>query len=260
MAAKKEAGAAKRPQPLSQVELGRMIIRLRSYQKQTGWWPRRHDKWWNDNEIMQEMGLSKKQFDAALESHRLVGRPGRAWTERTAREAFNSYVHREKRWPTEKDLRNWRETGLPTRSSLNLWLGGMWDAIDRYARTYESKLTTEMIFSIPNLTVRRDVMSRIGIEKIIKKGGGTRIQQDDFGTLWRLPTIGADPHLQYVEVVNTTPVWDHKLKKVKTDRNGNEVFDHYFLCVPHSVRTAKEGVAWGLNVPVEQFAGFTAQS
>jgi hypothetical protein len=129
----------------------------------------------------------------------------------------------------------------------------------QYCVKYRSKVTAQMVFSIRNLTTRRDAISIVGIDKLIKQGGGKSIQQDDFGTLWKLPTDGRDPHMIYVEVVNSTPQMDSDGEYV-VDKKGDYVYDHYFLRVPHTVTTAKAAVAWTVQEDVDEFVGFVAES
>lgn len=72
----------------------------------------------------------------------------------------------------------------------------------------------------------RDLMlERYGLDRYIRQAG-KRVQQDETGTLWRAGAIWA------VEVVNGTP-----------EANDGS-FRRFFLRVPPSVRTAREGVAW----------------
>lgn len=72
----------------------------------------------------------------------------------------------------------------------------------------------------------RDLMlERYGLDRYVREAG-KRVQQDETGTLWRAGAIWA------VEVVNGTP----------EPNDGN--FRRFFLRVPPSVRTAREGVAW----------------
>jgi hypothetical protein len=147
-------------------------------------------------------------------------------------------------------------------------------------------LPIDLILAIPNQTTRRDaIIAYGGLAKAVENGAGTCIQQDDYGKLWRLnfvePNVG-DWYSLFVEVVNSTPrmVDDGTGTYVLApDKNGNPVYDHYFLRVPPGVTSARDAVAWtghfevsltsGRNanyrdpwMPVtgKKFAGFVAQS
>lgn len=76
-----------------------------------------------------------------------------------------------------------------------------------------------------NLRARDLMLERYGLARYIHEAG-KRVQQDETGTLWRAGAIWA------VEVVNGTPE--------ATDGS----FRRFFLRVPPTVRTAREGVAW----------------
>lgn len=75
----------------------------------------------------------------------------------------------------------------------------------------------------------RDLMlERYGLDRYVREAG-KRVQQDETGTLWRAGAIWA------VEVVNGTPEPDGTYRR-------------YFLRVPATVRTAREGVAWSYGL------------
>ncbi|MBK9080475.1 MAG: hypothetical protein IPL91_15900 [Hyphomicrobium sp.] len=68
------------------------------------------------------------------------------------------------------------------------------------------------------------MLEKYGLERFCRESG-KRVQQDETGSLWRAGAIWA------VEVVNGTPESDGSRKT-------------YFLRVPPTVETAREGVAW----------------
>lgn len=79
-----------------------------------------------------------------------------------------------------------------------------------------------------NLQARDVMLERYGIERYIREAG-KRVQEDETGTLWRAGVIWA------VEVVNGTAEPDGSHRK-------------YFLRVPPTVSTAREGVAWSYGL------------
>lgn len=268
MAEKKGRGAkSASPNTIEAAKIGRMIGALQGIWSEkmdyTPSRPHRHrytfryknKRIFPDTEIMAALGITKEQFDLCLHAWHMA--PPRHWTVTTARDAFNAFVKKHKRWPREADYKNWRETGLPSRSSLQIWCSGEWALIERYAQT--RSLTPAMILSIPNITVRRNAITRYGIERLILNGGGEKIQQDKFGILWRLPSDGVDSEMLYVEVVNKTPRMDDEGAYVK-DKKGEFVYDHYFLRVPPGTTTAKAAVAWTFSIDSRDFAGFAAES
>ena len=75
----------------------------------------------------------------------------------------------------------------------------------------------------------RDLMlEKYGLDRYCRDAG-KRVQQDETGTLWRAGAIWA------VEVVNGTPEPDGTYRR-------------FFLRVPATVRTAREGVAWSYGL------------
>lgn len=182
----------------------------------------------------------------------------RQWNRDKIEKVCFDFIGKNQRWFTWKDCREWRDNGLPCYDTIQSHIGRD-RLIDDYVRRNWKKLTPQMIISIPNLTTRRDAMDRYGIEKLIRNGGGKQIQQDDFGILWELPfQEGRDNTARYVEVINSTPRLNKKGEPIK--RKGAFVYDHYFLRVPPTTRTAKDGVAWTFQKDSKEFVGFAAQS
>lgn len=245
------------------LELGRMIRTLQqawTYKNVgTRWYSRRTEKdkrRWSDKQICELLKIPEELFTAAVaEAEKALPR---SWTRAEIQRTYITWVLKNKRWPQNKDFR--KSAGLMSRDTANV------NGFDPAAAQREmltpkwwKKMTPELILSIPNLTVRRDAMKKYGADKLIRKGGGTKVQQDDFGTLWRLPTDGADPHQIFVEVVNKTPKINEKTGEVVLKR-GKPFFDHYFLRVPPTVTTAREAVAWGMNIDANSFSGFDQES
>jgi hypothetical protein len=82
--------------------------------------------------------------------------------------------------------------------------------------------------------VRRCMIDIMTPQRFIEEGGAYRVSQDETGILWRQRWRWEA--WAAVEVINGTPEPDGSFKR-------------YFLQVPPTVRTAREGVAWtyGLN-------------
>lgn len=250
---------------MTDAEIGRMIIRLRSAKSGKGrhyvGYPHyayvyeKRERVWTDQQIMSAFGLTPARFKKCIKARERELTP---WNERRCNRALSAFVKREGRWPNSTDLRT--NKNLPYDDTIQRhihgrvggWLSngreGLNEWISNYALENIKTLAPDLVFTIPNITIRREIMDSIGIEKLIKNGGGEAIQQDDFGILWKLAfREGRDTHAMYVEVVNSTP-------------NEKGVYDHYFLRVPPNTKTAKDGVAWTFNKRPEEFVGFAAQS
>jgi hypothetical protein len=140
-----------------------------------------------------------------------------------------------------------------------------------------AELPAKAVLAIPNSTHRRDaVVNYGGFAKLAQDGAGRQIQQDDYGTLWRIDAAepgSGDWHSMFVEVVNSTPrmVDDGSGTYVLDLVKGEPVYDHYFLRVPPHMSTARLAVAWTGHFEIprggtlarlgeKEFAGFAAQS
>jgi hypothetical protein len=86
--------------------------------------------------------------------------------------------------------------------------------------------------------IRRCMIDIMTPQKFIEQGGAHRVAEDDTGVLWRQRWRWEA--WAAVEVVNGTPEPDG------TNR-------HYFLQVPPTVRTAREGVAWTYGLSERQY-------
>jgi len=148
---------------------------------------------------------------------------------------------------------------------------------ERIALRAKEELPVPLLLAIPNQTARRDaIVNYGGPQEIIKAGGGTLVQQDDYGKLWRLNYAEAgDWYSHYVEVVNTTIRREQRDGEWVDvyDKKGEPVYDHYFLRIPPGIWTAKDAVAWTGHFKVvrkgnprmgplleKDFDGFVAQS
>jgi hypothetical protein len=206
---------------------------------------------WTDREIMRAFGLTQKRFNE-LEALYKEQSP-RYFTPVEWKERYFKFWDENERWHTSKDEKNWRETGLLSRGTNLRWNArAAW--VEEFCNKRKGLLrkNPEMVFSIPNLTTRRNVIDSLGADKLVqtlvKQGKAKQLQQDDFGILWRLNyKDGRDNFMIYVEVVNTTP-------------NEKGVNDHYFLRVPPETKTAKDGVAWTFAKTDAKDFKFAAQS
>lgn len=204
-----------------------------------------------DEQIMRLFGLTKKELAYCRD----------AWAQRAGPEVTRAelvkqtreFVRKNGRWPRAKDFRT--DKSVPSErmlykhmswnriNELGIWSGGLTRLYFEVAGKY--KLTPKEVLAIPNVTVRRWAIERIGgIEKVVQHG--ELIQQDDFGKLWKLPGDTAREPMMYIEVVNST-------------KNPDGTYDHYFLRVPPDSKTAREAVAWTFNVQPEELL-FAAQS
>lgn len=244
-------------------------MRLRSHWSEPSYWQRtyRHQipkRVWRDEQIREAFGLTQARFNACIKARELELMP---WDEAKVRRALANFVKKEGRWPNSTDLRTRKDLPYPCTILRHVsgqrggWVSngreGLDDWIFEYAEENLETITPQLVFGIVNITHRREIMNMIGIEKLIRDGGGKQIQQDDFGILWKLPfREGRDNHAMYVEVVNSSPRLNKKGDPIT--KKGVPVYDHYFLRVPPNTRTARDGVGWTFSKPA--FEGFVAQS
>jgi hypothetical protein len=248
------------------VEVGRMIAALRSRWTWRGsrWYRRKDKRRWTDEQIRDALHLSPQHFKRATKAYYdQVTSP--KWSQELIAERLLKFGKKHKRWPTNSELRHeWRKHDLCCDSSMRTWfntgtvtINGRWhwltvtDQAQRYIvdePKLRKKLTPALILGIRNVTIRRDAMEHYGVEKLQNDGGGEQIQQDDFGTLWRMPSDNdQEEHMQYVEVVNSTP-----------EPDGSHT--HYFLRVPPHINTAKEAVAWTFQLDEDEELKFVVQT
>jgi hypothetical protein len=93
-----------------------------------------------------------------------------------------------------------------------------------------SRITVEEIEKEANVEVRRVMIDKYGQSRYITDSGAIEVHKDDWGTLYR-KEIAEDEPLVAVKVVNSTPEPDGSSKD-------------YWLRVPPTTKTAREGVAW----------------
>nr|BFE66437.1 hypothetical protein GCM10020063_109630 [Dactylosporangium thailandense] len=119
-------------------------------------------------------------------------------------------------------LHAWR--GMPIPSDL----------VDRLGR-----LTYRQIAGERNAELRRVMLEHFGYERYLREAGAHRVSQDETGILWRL-NFSDDEPLVMVEVVNSTPEPDGTSRV-------------YWLRVPPTTRTAREGVAWTFGLTEAEY-------
>jgi hypothetical protein len=91
-------------------------------------------------------------------------------------------------------------------------------------------LTPERIRAEENAELRRVMLEYYGYDRYLDESGAEPVHRDETGILWRIALDG-DEDVVMVEVVNSTPEPDG------THRT-------YWLRVPPTTSTAKDGVAW----------------
>src|SRR5262249_37502949 len=92
-----------------------------------------------------------------------------------------------------------------------------------------NSITVRDIEAAHDPQIRRCMIDILTTQRFIEQGGAYRVAQDETGILWRQRWRWEA--WAAVEVINGTPEPDGTYK-------------HYFLQVPPTVRTSREGVAW----------------
>lgn len=100
-------------------------------------------------------------------------------------------------------------------------------------------LTPERIRDEENAELRRVMLEFYGYDRYLDESGAKPVHRDETGVLWRVELVG-DEDVVMVEVVNSTPEPDG------TSRT-------YWLRVPPTTRTAREGVAWTFGLGAEVY-------
>ncbi|MEU3791155.1 DUF6745 domain-containing protein [Streptomyces fructofermentans] len=100
-------------------------------------------------------------------------------------------------------------------------------------------LTPERIRGEENAELRRVMLEYYGYDRYLDESGAVPVHRDETGVLWRVQLVG-DEDVVMVEVVNSTPEPDG------TSRT-------YWLRVPPTTRTAREGVAWTFGLGSEVY-------
>ncbi|MFD8963689.1 DUF6745 domain-containing protein [Streptomyces sp. NPDC059568] len=102
-----------------------------------------------------------------------------------------------------------------------------------------ASLTPERIRNEANAELRRVMLEHYGYDRYLNESGAQPVHRDESGVLWRI-SLENDEDIAMVEVVNSTPEPDG------THRT-------YWLRVPPTTRTAKQGVAWTFGLEPEEY-------
>ncbi|MCA1268636.1 DUF6745 domain-containing protein [Streptomyces rubiginosohelvolus] len=103
-----------------------------------------------------------------------------------------------------------------------------------------SSLTPERIRAEENAELRRVMLEYYGYDRYLTESGAEPVHRDETGILWRIALDG-DEDVVMVEVVNSTPEPDGTYRT-------------YWLRVPPTTRTAKDGVAWTFGLEGAAYA------
>ncbi|WP_454321103.1 DUF6745 domain-containing protein [Streptomyces phaeoluteigriseus] len=101
-------------------------------------------------------------------------------------------------------------------------------------------LAPDRIRAEENAELRRVMLEHYGYDRYLTDSGARPLHRDETGTLWRIDLAGDEPVVM-VEVLNSTPEPDGTRRT-------------YWLRVPPSTRTAREGVAWTFGLPADGYA------
>ncbi|MEU6669152.1 DUF6745 domain-containing protein [Streptomyces sp. NPDC046727] len=101
-------------------------------------------------------------------------------------------------------------------------------------------LTPERIRSEENAELRRVMLEFYGYDRYLADSGARPVHTDETGTLWRIDLDGDEPVVM-VEVLNSTPEPDGSHRT-------------YWLRVPPTTRTARQGVAWTFGLDPSVYA------
>ncbi|MFD9422942.1 MULTISPECIES: DUF6745 domain-containing protein [unclassified Streptomyces] len=101
-------------------------------------------------------------------------------------------------------------------------------------------LTPQRIRAEENAELRRVMLEYYGYDRYLTESRAEPVHRDETGILWRI-SLDGDEDVVMVEVVNSTPEPDG------THRT-------YWLRVPPTTRTAKDGVAWTFGIDGSAYA------
>lgn len=100
-------------------------------------------------------------------------------------------------------------------------------------------LTPDRIRAEENAELRRVMLEYYGYDRYLADSGARPVHRDGTGILWRIDLADDEPVVM-VEVVNATPEPDGTRRT-------------YWLRVPPSTRTAREGVAWTFGLAADAY-------
>ena len=106
-------------------------------------------------------------------------------------------------------------------------------------RFIEEPVNMKDIDSCANQELKRVLIERYGEHQYILDSGISPIQKDKFGELYRKDVAGDEP-IVMVRVQNSTP-----------EKDGSRHI--YWLRIPPTIKTAKEGIAWTFGVSSKEY-------
>lgn len=124
----------------------------------------------------------------------------------------------------------------PDGFALHAWRGM---PVDAEFLADLADLTPELIRAEENAELRRVMLEYYGYDRYLAESGARHEHRDETGVLWRV-ALADDEDVVMVEVVNSTPEPDGSHRT-------------YWLRVPPSTRTAREGVAWTFGLSAEAY-------
>ncbi|KAB2849168.1 MAG: hypothetical protein F9K44_08770 [Hyphomicrobiaceae bacterium] len=121
------------------------------------------------------------------------------------------------------------------------WERYFWKGVRVRRRLVEQPqgITLRRIDAEPDPVTRHCMIDIMTPEKFIASGAATKVAIDETGTLWRR-SWGVMGAWAAVEVVNGSP-------------EPNGTYRHYFLTVPPTVRSARQGVAWTYGLAEHEY-------
>jgi hypothetical protein len=115
-----------------------------------------------------------------------------------------------------------------------------WHGISVRPYMIEDTPTVRAIEREQNTELRRILIERFGMQKYLFASGAKVVSVDECGTLYRKEMGEFVEPILMVHVVNKTP-----------EPDGS--YHDYFLCVPPTVSTAKEAVAWTFGLDADSY-------
>ncbi len=100
-------------------------------------------------------------------------------------------------------------------------------------------ISPDQITNEKNAEIRRVMLEIFGEERYLRESGATMVQKDECGELYKVSFPG-DEALTMVRVRNSSQ-----------EKDGT--YKYYFLRVPPTIETAKEGVAWTFGVDASEY-------
>lgn len=238
---------------ISIVEMGRIVHMLRGEERWTssvsgyGYRTKKSNgRRFTDEQLRHVLGLTTKELDEYQAAYR---ESLRNWDRTQLVAAVVAFAKREKRWPNMKDFAD--DPALPASSTWSMW-GGQRELDYVWLRTAKNvrSLHPQLLLGIRNIEARqRAIEAAGGIERLIRRGGATKLQHDKYGTLWEMPPEPGivEKKAVWLEVANATAEPDGKRER-------------FFLRVPPTMETAKAAVEWSFSIPPGELEEFAAET